>query len=314
MCCFSQRVESVRNTRIFARLSGRGTQFLAYQMNYESRDANAMILPLPVRQPADDKSLKFIDLSHYDAFFDDLANGFPFRAVPSIGCSARPIRTNAEGLEVFAVGNYIASFVPTLTDFDRLDAKFKLPVEVWNKIPGYEDYSFAVFQLAAGSLRPHPMAFEFQARNDELFFPTVHIHDGKFHPSEEFDHALYMQHAGLDSKVSSYANADVGDSSTGLIRSKYRASQFCQVGKTVGLVAGDLLVHRKFILGEHPNADTVFAPSGDPVRPSLNLRPLLSYFPWLVGLAAIGWLLHRRSKLMGPREVKSIQSKNPNET
>jgi len=53
MCIFSQPVVSVNNTQIFARLSGKGTQFLAYEMNYESRDPNAMILPVPVKQAAD---------------------------------------------------------------------------------------------------------------------------------------------------------------------------------------------------------------------------------------------------------------------
>ena len=52
MCCFSQPVEAVFDTQIFARLTGRGSQYLAYQMNYKSDSENAMILPIPVRQPA----------------------------------------------------------------------------------------------------------------------------------------------------------------------------------------------------------------------------------------------------------------------
>src|SRR6185437_3937701 len=45
-------ISSVNNTQIVARVSSVGTHFLAYQMNYESHDENAMILPIPVRQPA----------------------------------------------------------------------------------------------------------------------------------------------------------------------------------------------------------------------------------------------------------------------
>jgi hypothetical protein len=26
-----------------------------------------------------------------------------------------------------------------------------------------------------------------------MFFPTVHVHDGRFHPRAKFDHALYFQ-------------------------------------------------------------------------------------------------------------------------
>ena len=45
MCIFSQPVVSVNNTRIFARATAGGTQFLAYQMNYESAGENAMMFP-----------------------------------------------------------------------------------------------------------------------------------------------------------------------------------------------------------------------------------------------------------------------------
>jgi hypothetical protein len=36
---------------------------------------------------------------------------------------------------------------------------------------------------------------------------------------------------------------------------------------------------------------------GDPVKPSLNLRPLLAYSPWLIVLAGFGWFFNRRAKL-----------------
>ncbi|MDA0657970.1 MAG: hypothetical protein O2931_06520 [Planctomycetota bacterium] len=304
MCIFTHPVISVNNTQIFARQSGNGTQFLAYQMNYESRDQNAMILPIPVKQPARDEFLRFIDLKHYGKLFADLDDGFPFHKPPSIGCSASFNPASRADLEVFTVGNYIASFVPSLLDFDRLDSQFKLPTETWARIPDYKHFGFAVFQLAAGSLKPHPMAFEFQTDNVDLFFPTIHIHDGTVHGSEDFDHVLYLQHAGLDSKVFGYQNSHIEDESTRLIRSKYRASQFCEVNRTEGLVLGNLLLHRKIVRGNFPNVDTVFALQGDPIRPSLNLRPLLSYAPWLIIFASVGWFFNRRSKLKRKRESR----------
>ena len=305
MCCFSQPVISVNNTQIFARLSGNGTQFLAYQMNYESRDQNAMILPLPVHQPVTDKTLNFIDLKDYDAFFDDLADGFPFHTPTSIGCSASFDPASRDKLKVFEVGNYIASFVPTISDFDRLDSIFTLPKETWANIPGYQNFGFAVFQLAAGSLKPHSMAFEFQSASDALFFPTLHIHDGEVHDSEDFDHILYMQHAGLDSRVYGYENSHVEDQSTGLIRSKYAASHFCSLDKSARLIDGNLLVHRKIVRGNLPNSDTTFAFAGDPLRPSFNPRPWLSYAPWLIVLASLGWFFNRRSRIRRLRESES---------
>lgn len=298
MCCFSQPVLSVNNTRIFARLSGKGTQFLAYQMSYESRLANAMILPVPIKQPATETSLRFIDLREYDTFFKDLASGFPTVVRTfDIGCGGPSDPAARFDLEVFEVGNYIASFVPTVEDFDRLDPVFTLPRPIWDRIPEYEDFGFAVFQLAAGSLEPHPMAFEFESRDNQVFFPTIHIHDGQVHKTEEFDHALYMQHAGLDSQVYGYINSDVEDQATGLIRSATRASEFCDIGKSAGLIDGNLLVHRTFLFGKSPNTDTIFTWPGDPLRPTLNLRSWLSATPWLIPLAALVWYFNRRARL-----------------
>ena len=258
-----------------------------------------MILPLPVKAPAKEDSLRFIDLKTYSSFFDDLDNGFPFyQPMVSIGCGGPGDRE----LGVMKVGNYEASFVPSLSDFDRLDSRFRLPSKTWDLIPEYNSFSFAVFQLAAGSLEPHPMAFEFEMDKNELFFPTVHIHDGQVHRSETFDHVLYMQHASLDSVVYGYRNSGVEDRETGLIRSKKRANRFCDIEKASGLVDGDLLVHRKIIQGTAPNQDTIYPFTGDPLIPKINLRPFYAYFLLSLPLMAAGWLLARRSKLINRKD------------
>jgi hypothetical protein len=88
MCMFSQPVTSVNSTQIFARISSAGTQLLAYQMNYESQEDNAMILSIPIERPVREDSLRFIDLENYAGFFDSLADGFPYRSPPSFGCVA----------------------------------------------------------------------------------------------------------------------------------------------------------------------------------------------------------------------------------
>jgi len=174
------------------------------------------------------------------------------------------VKAANHALEVFDVGNYIASFVPSLSDFSRLDAQFTLPDNTWSQIRQYADYGFAVFQLAAGSLKPHPMAFEFESDNDSIHFPTLHIHDGEVHDAEEFDHVLYLQHAGFDSRVYGYQNSDVADKSTGLIRSKYVAKHFCDVGRSNGVFDTNLLVHRQIIRGNNPHRDTKVLTSSSP--------------------------------------------------
>jgi hypothetical protein len=63
------------------------------------------------------------------------------------------------------------------------------------------------------------------------------------------------------------------------------------------VVDGNLLVHRKIIKGHCPNKDTIIATVGDPIKPTLNLRPLYSYAPWLWGGAALAWFFVRRAKI-----------------
>ena len=276
MCIFSQPVNSVGNTRIFARSTSVDSQFLVYQMNYDSQDPNAMILPIPVKLPAREDSLRFINLEKYPEFFAHLMNGFPYHPPSfSIGCSSYHDGVVASALEVFEVGNYIASFVPQMSDFARLDARFTLPEETWAKIPEYQNYGFAVFQLAAGSLQPHPMAFEFETSNQSIYFPTRHIHDGEVHDAEDFDHLLYLQHAGFDSQVNSYQNSDITDQQTGLVRSKTIANRFCDLRRSSGIVDGNLLVHKKEIRGTRQNEDTFITTTGHPTKPISGTQLML---------------------------------------
>ncbi len=194
MCCFSRPVDMVRATRIFARMSEPSRQALAYQMEFSSKEDLAMILPLPVGGDAGEDALKFINLEGYPKFFDDLRSGFPRPKTLAGPSRAGGLADNSAPLKVEQVGAFEASFVPTAADFDRLDARFSIRKEIWDKIPLYADYGFAVFKLRKGKHEAHPMAFTFPTRHaDKLFFPTVHIHDGEVHEKEEFDHELYCQ-------------------------------------------------------------------------------------------------------------------------
>ena len=236
MCIFSGAVERVSNTRIFARTIGRGPayQVIVYQMKMSADEPMAMILPIPIHRGTREGDVKFINLKAHADFFERMEELFPkLQTKGLMRGGARNMSFGADSiLEVHEVGDYEASFVPTIADFSRLDTRFRLPENTWDKIPAYADYGFAVFKLnqevqtaavaASGFQMPqpigvtnparrgmvrrtgpvhrgdnkefHPMAFSFPTRIENgVFFPTVHIHDGQVHKTENFDHTLYMQ-------------------------------------------------------------------------------------------------------------------------
>jgi hypothetical protein len=246
MCCFSRSVTFVRNTRIFARMLDAGMQGLAYQMALGAPEDLAMILPLPVKPATPEKGVKFLDLSGYPKFFDDLAAGFPAPETDSPFAGSLGVSPRAKSLEVQKVGAFEASFVPTVKDFSRLDARFRLPEGVWDKLGQYADHGFAVFKLRKGETKIHPMAFAFPSRHeDRLFFPTVHIHDGEVHPKADFDHTLYCQiRRGGRFALLKWAE------------SERAAVTFTKAGLSKGLIEPAWHVHKLDLHGELANEDT----------------------------------------------------------
>lgn len=259
MCIFSGPVAHVGGTKIFARLkadAAKGmSQYLVYSMSVSTDSDVAMILPLPVSSHAEN-AIKFIPLDGYPDFFEDMEKGFP---QPMWRGHSNKSITLAAGvppavLEVHEVGDFIASFVPTLSDFDRLDARFRLPTDTWEKLPHYRDWGFAVFQLRATTSRSakaterakriHPMAFLFPTQLAEaLYFPTLHIHDGKVNNQAEFDHTLYFQGESFAKFAAEFSTAD--------------AVSFVKVSKAKGIVQPDALCMKRTIGGLNPNRDIV---------------------------------------------------------
>lgn len=302
MCCFSTKTE-VFQTNIFARLTRPTAQIVVYQMRYAASGPTAMILPLPVALPAGEGSVRWRSLKQSPEFFERLAGGFPVVVDTSRAKSAPAEATAAAALPVHEVGDFIASFVPTVGDFDRLDPRFSIRRDVWSQIPGYHDYGFAVFQLKQLAGVPHPIAFDFETRlRDTVFFPTVHIHDGTVHARDEFHHALYLQDGRFDGRVSDYEGPDHVDRATGLVRSQSKAVAFADVAGSEGAVDGDLLVHRMTLTGVHPNTDTLvnLVPAASTLGcarceidtgtpPSLGAAP--------AALACLAWIVRRREQL-----------------
>jgi hypothetical protein len=302
MCCFSKPT-TVHGTRIFARRTGPTSQALVYQMTYESHEATAMILPLPVPPGSTDASVRWKNLKEYPALFEDLERGFPAIERHMFGSKGVTAAASADSqLAVHEVGDYIASFVPTVADFDRVDPRFAIGKDVWSAIPAYADYGFAVFQLTKLAGSTHPIAFEFDTRSSDLYFPTVHIHDGTVHPKDDFDHVLYLQDGAFDTRVSDYEGPDKTDRDTGLVRSKGQASTFVDAARAQGILSANFLVHKTTMMGLLPNTDTfVKIPSPKPASGGCGRcdaaggEPHLG--PAVLAAAGLSWLIGRRNTL-----------------
>lgn len=210
MCIFSgESTVAVSGTRIFGRVEGT-EQYLVYQMSLGTSADTAMVLPLPIAPGHGDAAVRFIDLSTYPKFFQALEMMFPQTLFLSLGEQELAMDASRT-LAVHRVGDFEASYVPSIADFARLDKRFQLSPVVWDTLPAYRDYGFAVFKLfqpkrgllerigikkvePIGVHEVHPMAFAFRTRSPEIvFFPTVHVHDGAVHEQATFDHELYCQ-------------------------------------------------------------------------------------------------------------------------
>lgn len=255
MCCFSvatpvgfiarlfARPVRVSRTRILARSVDAGRQRLAYGMDLDTQQELAMVLPLPVVPRSGDDAVRFIDLSETPRMFDELDALFDF--APSRAKGGLPRLQSRKTLVVHEVGAFVASYVPTRADFERLDARFRLPDVLFDAVAHYADYGFAVFQLKAGKVTVHPMGLELPARSpDKLFFPTVHVHDGRFHAKATFDHTLYYQHprAPNGPEIDTFG----GD-----------AVSWAKPTKTyAGMLDATRSVVRRTLRGSQPNVDT----------------------------------------------------------
>jgi hypothetical protein len=118
---------------------------------------------------------------------------------------------------------------------------------VWEKLPQYKEFGFAVFKLKKPEKKDsteqvHPMAFEFpRADKTILFFPTVHKHDGTVPAKAGFDHTLFSQ---------------VGDvAPMNWEESPGHPQSFVKVKETQGIVQPNAHVYRKLMKGVFENKD-----------------------------------------------------------
>jgi hypothetical protein len=221
----------------------------------------AMILPLPVPPAGPDDAVQFVDLAEEGNFFSNLESSFAGGGVIRTGLTRSAGRAKSPPLLVHEVGAFSASFVPSPGDFDRLDSRFRLPRGVWQALPQYQDYGFAVFKLRArrapglaGLLglrvpvqHPHPMAMVLPRRDPQtLFFPTVHVHDTRVHEMAEFSHTLYCQNA---QNLAFRLDPVTWDPSEVPLRAGgwgRKATNLVEIGS---------FAYRRHVLGKHPNRD-----------------------------------------------------------
>lgn len=251
MCIFSGPIKVVADTNIFARRRG-AEQLLAYSMKFASDAELAMVLPIPTPAGAGEKAVRFVNLEGYPRFFEDLEAGM---SQDTLSLDDEP--APAPLLEVHKVGAFEASFVPDRASFARLDSRFRIPdAALAGRAP--ED-GFVVFKLAR-SQKPttaHPMAFAFPSRLEgQLYFPTVHVHDGSKPKVAEFDHHLYCQPGvmyGNQAKVEHFLEQN-GDDWEAAAK---RAGGHVDIQRAAGLVAGNDLVFRRRIEGDFENEDVL---------------------------------------------------------
>jgi hypothetical protein len=237
---FSRPVEDVSATRIFARATARGRQVIAYEMQIVAPEPVAMILPIPTPPRSADTAVRFISLERYPQLFTDLYQLFhpPTRSVANTKWASL-----SEPLRVHEVGAFVASFVPSLADFSRLDPRFRIPANTIDRVDEYADWGFAAFQLAAtrGPAQIHPMAFEFPTRTPErLFFPLVHVHDGTLPDVAEMDHTLYAQGVDQPRTFTTFRGP---------------IANHLDVRRTAGIVDPKATLSIQSLVGPHPNRD-----------------------------------------------------------
>lgn len=232
MGSFSGNVAQVANTRIFARVTPEGTQYLVYQMDYAADNDLALVLPLPTPPNTTADAVRFIDLSGYPEFFEDIEKGFPYTR--SVAGGAR--RHAPQGQEAA----YQTSFLPGLDEMANLDQANRIETDAWKQLPEYSDFGFAIFRLRADRRINHPLAVEFPVRNSNLlYFPTVHIRNNSVAEEANFDHDLYCQ------------------ARAGWLRSYDGAGSFMDMERAGGVIDPNERISRMTVQGLHPNSDII---------------------------------------------------------
>lgn len=262
MCIFTGPVQSVNGTRIFTGELDDGTHGCVYSMKANIRKPVAMVLPIPVADRVED-AIEFVNLEKCKDFFKELENCWEVYLTKSFSRGIGVASSN-RSLKVHDVGQYIASFVPTGLHFKKLDERFRLKPDTIAAFKGYKDFSYVVFQLKESQSESdfHPMAFKYKSTNpDELFFPTVHIHDdGDYHAKAHYDHVIYAQpKTQYPQWRGIWKKSDY-----------YPSYKFKEIEKAEGLVHPDRHLFKLSLFSNLPNHDIIFAGTDSKTRSPID--------------------------------------------
>lgn len=193
MCIISASVNSVSNTKIFvAPYDDDHRQIIVYSNEVDTHVRNnTMILPVPNPQ-----SVELLDFSHYPQFFSDCAASFRDMGSRSFALANSLSRSApSDPLPVFNVGSYIATIVPSVSEFRRLDTNhFTINDEVSAMLSRQYDptFGFIVCKLRIGSHRYHPFAYTHYIHDSHhVFVPTYHYHPHGGGHRADWDHRIY---------------------------------------------------------------------------------------------------------------------------
>jgi hypothetical protein len=208
MCIISLPVERVNATKIFSCFTeDEGRQFVIYSNQVTTdEDYNMMILPVP--NPA---SVDLINLNHYPNFFEDCQKNFyystPRQDYNTRSMSASFDRYERPPLPVYNVGSYVASIVPSVSDFDRLNPRHFPVSSDLRQILGRQydsEFGFICCRLKSGNHTYHPFAYSHDRHTSRLLFiPTFHYHPHDVgsvrHVDADWDHVIYTVGTDFDS-------------------------------------------------------------------------------------------------------------------
>lgn len=238
----------------------------------EKVEYNAMILPCPVS--GKDGKIILIDLSNKKDFsFSGLDKCFPTLTRLTKGMSkAASKNVDYEQLEVIELGAYKVSIAPTARDIRRANKDiFKVSKGTRRVLKEEYDDGFAFVICMFDStkeIEPHPIGYvhDVLPSSGKLFVPCKHVHDGKAHNTEHFDHVIYSLDAqdgnmeSVDGLTEEYKKLEK-KGGYGLNPADNKVDKYLtktRLGKYLTLDEKPQLYRQK-IVGDHKNTDMSFA-------------------------------------------------------
>lgn len=194
MCIIADNVKEVSKTKIVSiqaayTLDNGQTiipaQLVIYSANIDS-DVNSNAIILPIYNPGNNyQNIIPLDLSELPDIITDIANKFETwfpveRKRMWSNSYSFTEQLNSDNLQVFTVGDYKFSIMPSKLDFNRLD-RTQLHINPASKVAidvHSMDYSFIVYQFyQKGKLEITPFGYICPTYgNNSMIIPTIHGH------------------------------------------------------------------------------------------------------------------------------------------